>query len=277
MYLPGYSRLGKSATWTINPKNMWYMGKSIAGLPAGDKIAACISEAVPIDYPSENESLGLLREVKPRRRSSDSADSLIVPVAYVRPALPLTSLADDMHNVIIRTSGNARVSEGEPAIIRLSAGECLLHAQRRVTVLMGDCQAVFEPDTIVVVSKSKAVAKIQVLHDRSANSCVVTMGGRAIALSSGEELVIGSSDLMIANAIEGDGVGRRKVQYQKVADHLYAMRCEMSPVSLIQSCGTLRTVIRSGSVDDRAIRAKIFKMAASLMTVTARHGAFKQS
>jgi hypothetical protein len=73
-----------------------------------------------------------------------------------------------------------------------------------------------------------------------------------------------------------DHVARRRVKSLDLPDNRTAALADFSVISLILEEPVLKKTCQSADKDDRAIKEKILKMGAALLTASGRHGAYNR-
>jgi hypothetical protein len=74
--------------------------------------------------------------------------------------------------------------------------------------------------------------------------------------------------------LKADTVGRRRIRSFDVAPGQSITRSEISLVSLLQNNEVLSKLLNSKNSSDRALAAKLLKMAACIQQVTGGHGSY---
>ena len=104
----------------------------------------------------------------------------------------------------------------------------------------------------------------------------VGLGGQAIELRAGEQLVIaGSTAPSFADVNPLSGIACRELKEFSLATGDRAFICQFSLASALENLSALKQLARSSQSRDRDIHAKILKNAAILHMVTARKGPYK--
>jgi hypothetical protein len=90
---------------------------------------------------------------------------------------------------------------------------------------------------------------------------------------AGQEIIVGPNDGSVDAIIKSDGLARRRVVTD--VQGIYTIsRCEFSPLSVLAKNNIVSSLLNSKENTDRALSAKLMKMAACLMQATASHGAY---
>lgn len=157
--------------------------------------------------------------------------------------------------------------------VLLGAGEIIAFGLKTTTIRALDALVTVQQNAMALISQEGEITKVRSLYDRSANAVHVTVGGKALTLSSGEELIIVPKANHTLRAIS-DQVSRRRTERVDLADGHSVLRSEFSIVSLMHSSTLLRQIVNSTERDSMAISEKLFHMAACLQLVTSKHGPY---
>ncbi len=176
--------------------------------------------------------------------------------------------------VYMRSARQAVVQNLDETTFDLSQGEIVVSAAKRSRVNAGEHTIEASPGSIVHVTRRGAVLVVRNLCDSASKSVKVTVAGKVVHISAGEEVVVGLNDGTVESALKGDNVGRRNVN-RFVIDGKHAMiKSELSIISLIQQSNLLTTMYTKGSVADRSLMERVMKMAAALFQITGKRGAY---
>lgn len=186
----------------------------------------------------------------------------------------LVSLTDGAGNVLVKHCGEANILEQSNSNLALTRGELVIAAKKSVRVNLGGCTVSMKPGTIALIERARSFVKVRVLYDEASSSTGLSWQDQNFKLSAGNELVIGTNLDTVRQAMSADGVGRRRLSYFPMADDHAMARCETSLVSVMGRSKLIGTILRSSGKDDRQISAKLIKMAAAILTATARHGSY---
>jgi hypothetical protein len=165
-----------------------------------------------------------------------------------------------------------RLETGAPG----TAGQRVLSPSRDITVQSGDCEISIRAGSVVLISEGP-VTKIANVFEKSANSVQVSYRGQQpVKVACGNEVAFGSNAAEISRALSKDSIGRRNVRNYEVTGGAIT-RCEVSMVSLMQNSYALRDLLHSNNPKDRAVAAKLMKMAACVMMTSTNRGGYKAS
>jgi hypothetical protein len=201
------------------------------------------------------------------------------PISYVHtvgetaPVLvALNTLSSD--TATIKHGGRAGIMLGQAGVLTLQDGETLISASKDTTVKSGKHDIKVTEGTIALVSREGAVTKVRNLWENVAHSIQVSVGGKYVKISAGQELLIGPNGSSLTKSMKGDLLGRRHIRNYDLSREHSVTKSEVSLVSLMQNHSILTRVVKSENESDKDIAAKLMKMAAALSVVTAKRGAY---
>lgn len=173
----------------------------------------------------------------------------------------------------IRSADHTSVTGVDETTFDLSRGEVVLSASRRTSINAGLHSVDVAPGAIVHVFKDGAVLKVRSLCD-TGKATHVMVAGKAVRLSAGEELAVGTDSGSVNDSISQDKIGRREVHRFVVDNKHHLVKSELSMIGLIQKSSLLSTMYSKGSQTDRNVMERVMKMAAALFQVTGKRGAY---
>lgn len=176
---------------------------------------------------------------------------------------------------VIKCNSISKAVMCKDGTIVLKEGEILINANENIAINCNHLNIAVKSGSLILVGKVGNITKLYNLYEDKSGSAQVIIEGRHIELSVGQEVVIGPSCAEINAVLAKDGLGRRNLKNSKVSPTHSFVRSEVSLISSMHNNGSvLPTLVKSMVVQDYAMRSKLVKMAAVLMTVTAGHGAY---
>jgi hypothetical protein len=221
---------------------------------------------LPISFTSPAAS-GSLESIMPK--SQRNSQSINIQDAHL-----------DLHTIetegaIIKCNSSSKVALRKDGSLVLKEGEILINADEQTNLHCNNINIAVKPGSLVLISKQGQVTKLYNLCEDKTGSTQITVEGRNIELAVGQEVAIGPDHTAIANSITKDSLGRRNLKYTEISRAHTFMRSEISLLSLMHNNNSVLPVLmKSTAGQDFAMRNKLVKMAAVLMTVTAGHGAY---
>ena len=100
------------------------------------------------------------------------------------------------------------------------------------------------------------------------------VGNRSVSVAVGEELVVGPDDGLLLKSMRADGISRRRSHSYEIGPEGKLVQSEISLISLMRNSAILSHLNNSVDREDRALIARLTKMAACLQTVTSGHGSY---
>jgi hypothetical protein len=178
-----------------------------------------------------------------------------------------------VREAIIKHSGGTRITQTQPGVLTLEAGDALISASKQVQVVAGDASVRIQPGSVVLVTRTGNTVKIRNLCENSTSSVKLEVGGRVVAINAGQELIVASSS-SISKEIKAESIGRRRLKMFDISSSQSISRCDVSLVSLMQNADVLRRIVNSNNAGDRALVARLIKIAACLGQITNYRGAY---
>jgi len=201
----------------------------------------------------------------------------LIPIAFVSPTAAgiqtFQTFKTGSGTTLVKHSGYARVVEREPGVLTLYGGDILVAAAEPTTVALGSNTLALAAGSVALVSMSENSSSIRTLWDRGKNSVRATVRGQTLSIPVGHEMLVGVGD---SRTQARDNVGRRNIRTLDLGEGVSVVSSEVSLVTLMQSNGLVKQVLKSPEASDRAITRKLMKMAATIMTTTGSHGAYSQ-
>jgi hypothetical protein len=228
---------------------------------------------------SENET-SLLPISFASQAASSTLDSIMPKSQRNNQPINIQDAHLDLHTIeiegaVIKCNGTSKVALRKDGSLVLKEGEILINADENTILHCNNIQIAIKPGSMILVNRLSAVTKLYNLCEDKSGSVEVTVEGRHIELSAGQEVAIGSSQDAITATLNKDNLGRRNLKNAQISSNNSFTRSEISLLSLMRKEGSVLPILmKSTTGKDYAVRTKLVKMAACLMTVTAGHGAY---
>ncbi|MBX9719852.1 MAG: hypothetical protein K2X81_00520, partial [Candidatus Obscuribacterales bacterium] len=216
--------------------------------------------------------------------ASSSLQSIIPADQPGQPQTYTTTQASniDLHTVetgdgVFKCTSGTKLSIAKNNTVVLKNGEVLISATKTTTVKSGNYTISLEAGTVALVQHSNKILKVRNLCENGSHSIHTVVQGHSpfsIDVAAGQEIILGESQSEIQTVLAQDNIGRRKVQYFPIGQHNTLARAEVSPVMVMQKSPLLTSLLKSSHGPDLALKGRMMKMAACLMTVTTGHGAY---
>lgn len=219
---------------------------------------------------------------------SEDSESEFLPISKTEPSFvnsnaAITASASNM-NLLSFKNGEARYLSGQATLaaspdqrlpIKLKNGDALFTAtDTDCKILAGNCRIELRKGSVVLLSVSNKLVKVQNVHESALGAVTVHFAGHNASISAGEEIVVGDSEARVKSAMQSDLLGRRKTQ--TVGKNNFSVsKGEFSIASLMQNTALLRRIYLSPEKADKQLISKIMKMHACLNQVTSSHGIFR--
>ncbi len=157
--------------------------------------------------------------------------------------------------------------------VRLRRGELLVFADKTMTVHTGDSTVSIAAGTMALVSKDNLVTKVRNIWEPKQFSVKQFIGKNHVALSAGQESIIGKDQKIIQATYRHDSVGRRQVRHLEMDTHRVSTS-EYSIITLMASSPVISALALSKESEDVRMTGKMLKMAAALQMSTGGHGTY---
>ncbi|MBX9879479.1 MAG: hypothetical protein K2Y22_13545 [Candidatus Obscuribacterales bacterium] len=255
---------------------------SVGTLVGNDTLNNSVNQALNAAFPATEDEL---RKHKDNDVYSnlDPTVSPYQPISY-SPGLEYQRLkpADSKSEIYtfetagtsIKCVGGARVLVNEPGVVAVKQGDVVIAANKgKTTVRSGDAIITIDSSTIAFISQEGNSLKIRNLYETGGDSMCVVVDGKQFHVAVGHEVIISENEAVYKES-KHDKVGRRHTKAIDSQCDKHIATCEFSLLSLIETSKILRQICHSNEADDKAIEARLVKMAACLMLTTSSHGAY---
>jgi hypothetical protein len=154
--------------------------------------------------------------------------------------------------------------------VRLKAGALMLDAFAPVTLKLPLATVQPKARSLVFVRARPGCEHVFVLL----GNAPVTVGRHRTMLSTGEEAVITDHQPDYKDLVGEDDIGRRRLRLTPLPENKTFVLSEFSLIQAVEREPLIYALIHSGETQDRALKARLMKMAAVLNIVTGRHGQY---
>lgn len=160
--------------------------------------------------------------------------------------------------------------------VELDSGDVVIAARQPMTLQYKDGTVTLHQGVIALARYGDGIFQFLVLDDQSLESVSARVSGLpyVLKIGVGQELLVANSKPALDSFAKSDFTGRRREQVECCDDGKIVLLSEFLHVSVMGANEVLRKMRISNSIDDRALFARIEKMAASLDVVTAGHGEY---
>jgi hypothetical protein len=158
------------------------------------------------------------------------------------------------------------VVEESEGYLRLTKGEILIAPSRACTVHVGKHVIRAAEGVICSVQLRSNVLLVRNLHDKRAGSLSINIDHKKMNLGAGTEILIADTKSAIAQALNCNQVGRRKL-HKFEQDGLLIVTAEFSHISAMKNSRLLAKIMNSVSDKDKNVKASLIKITACLMSI----------
>lgn len=152
-------------------------------------------------------------------------------------------------------------------------GEYLVSTTNSTRLHCGEFEVRLGRGVVVLVSSNQDGAKIYNLHDQRSGAVQAQVAGRSIAIPLGTELLIPAKRADSGRFVPGDHIGRRRTSSITAG----ATKCwgsEVSMISLMSQLELLRNLAGAKDKSVSALKMKLLKTTACVLSTTAGHGGY---
>ena len=235
-----------------------------------NRLTAPLSLQTPVTLPLVSST--------PESFVTDSTECGLAPIAYTQ-AVPVPSasvvpaILKSGHGLFVHQSADCQIdTNSHPA--QLKRGDALVVAEQPATLRVGHYLVNAKKGVAMMVSFRNDIFTLRNLYEEAPDSVKVSIGNRASNVAVGCEVVVGSSEQALLQAVAHDSIGRRRMRVTHIQDGAVMATCEVSLVALFQHCKVVSAVMDGKYPDDGHVLKKLLKMPACLMLVTQSHGSF---
>jgi hypothetical protein len=170
---------------------------------------------------------------------------------------------------------NGSIITHENGALNVKHGDIVFEAKSNAPINVGGISFQAAPGTVIWVSKSAGVIKVRNLYDVAKRSLQVNLDGVTTTIGCGEEMVFAADSDIAHNALAADKIARRGMKEIETKDGA-VVTSEISLPTIFNNAEAVQHIFHSADKADQALAHKLLKMAAILMQVRSKYGAYQQ-
>lgn len=153
-------------------------------------------------------------------------------------------------------------------------GELLVSARENVNINAANCEIAIPKGAVVLIRKQQGVVCVENLLEDQSSSILVRISQKSIPLMCGQEILVAQDLPALQKVVVDDHVLRRNIKIFQLSCGGNLMHAEVSYPTLVHNSSLLNTINKSMEKSDRALSARLLRMAACLSIVTGPHGRY---
>jgi hypothetical protein len=203
-------------------------------------------------------------------------DVVMTPISFQQNSGSSGSIRTfSTHSALVKHDGKAMISFEHPTIMQLTKGETLVSADKLTMIKTPHSMITINPGTIALISVVDNVTKVRNLWESGTGTIRQSVNGKFVDICAGQESILGMNEMTVNKALNKDQVGRRRMRNIDVPGGMRMARAEVSLVTVMQNVNFIADLVNSNNQTDKALVAKMVKMAAVCQQATAKHGQYQ--
>lgn len=274
--VPGISTVGGE----VDSKPFFAMLKGLdtSGLPT--EMLDRLNEVINNMIAHNSELSGKQKASNPAPLYRAAAGNIYVPVSFPTSTPNVTTSGSDVQAMSIDTaslrySDATAISTDSKGNVTLSKGDLLVETTKPMVVTAADTRIGLDRRVVALITNNKGIVKVKNLYENTSDAILVKAGGTSALLHAGQELVSAVNEDLSHAEMRADRVARRRVESVKTKSG-HVVFGDFSIASAIRHDRLLTNIFRSKHTNDQKMAARLMKMYAALITVTANKGAYTQ-